>query len=622
MITNNAKYGMKASTSGTTTGLIENVASQNIPIEFAEDGTFQLLPGETAIFTQPEGTVYYAEELGIGETFHQLYPRVYINETKVGDVQGVYACDPDTIENRPLVTFKNECGEYGINDLRVTKAVDDPMLENGDMFEYRVMFETAGGKMYQYTYGKYYVLDPDGKYCRYEDGVYIPVDAPQQAQVFQAGEFGTIARIPPGYTFEIRDLMAGTHFYVDEIRVNRQGVTQDAPLINSVEDNGGWVLKSKTTVQTGEPTTEMVEYLNTHDDIYSYFAQDGAGGWVNYTDKLVQQYSVLGRIQEGVNYTAHVTFTNSSNNKLTVEKEWPSDTAANSFVTSHGSVTVALFTVGENNALTMVEGSAKTITAPATSVSYTVTDPSKFVVREVAATTSGGTTTYTPVEENGVIAVSGEKTVYSADDSDTFTNTYVVTYTPGTVTTTESGAQVRTDKVNNTLPNLTVIKTNSNSTPALLSGAVFKLLKSDGTTVLADAFSSITTGADGVILDGIYLSNGTYYLEETDPPVGYNGLTELIKIDVLTANVTITTVDGTSTKSGGVFHAHAGADAYEMTISDNYLEYSFSIINEPGTLLPSTGGIGTTGFTLGGAALIFAALTLAFISRRRRDNEA
>ena len=482
------------------------------------------------------------------------------------------------------------------------------MLENGDMFEYRVMFETAGGKMYQYTYGKYYVLNPDGKYCRYEDGVYIPVVDATQAQVFQAGEFGTIARIPPGYTFEIRDLMAGTHFYVDEIRVNRQGVTQGAPLINSVEANGGWVLKSKTTVQTGEPTTEMVEYLNTHDDIYSYFAQEGAGGWVKYTDELVQQYSVLGRIQEGVNHTAHVTFTNSSNNKLTVEKEWPSDTAANSFVTSHGSVTVALFTVGKNNALTMVEGSAKTITAPATSVSYTVTDPSKFVVREVAATTSGGTTTYTPVEENGVIAVSGEKTVYSADDSDTFTNTYVVTYTPGTVTTTESGAQVRTDKVNNTLPKLTVIKTNSNSTPALLSGAVFKLLKSDGTTVLADAFSSITTGTDGIIIQNVNLSNGTYYLEEVTPPEGY------LKLDAPIMIVVSTTADD-------VFAASIGSDNIAVTLSADHLSYSFNAVNNPGIILPNTGGMGTRSYTLGGLAMVFAAVAAGFVTRRKAKKQ-
>ena len=45
-----------------------------------------------------------------------------------------------------------------------------------------------------------------------------------------------------------------------------------------------------------------------------------------------------------------------------------------------------------------------------------------------------------------------------------------------------------------------------------------------------------------------------------------------------------------------------------------------SIVNNKLTSLPSTGGIGTTIFTIGGCAIMIAAAFLFFASRKKNDN--
>ena len=81
--------------------------------------------------------------------------------------------------------------------------------------------------------------------------------------------------------------------------------------------------------------------------------------------------------------------------------------------------------------------------------------------------------------------------------------------------------------------------------------------------------------------------NTTYYLEETTTPAGYNPLAERQKVTIGSANLEAT-VNESAWVSGGV-----------------------RVINETGTELPSTGGMGTTIFyTLGGVLVVGAAILL------------
>lgn len=86
------------------------------------------------------------------------------------------------------------------------------------------------------------------------------------------------------------------------------------------------------------------------------------------------------------------------------------------------------------------------------------------------------------------------------------------------------------------------------------------------------------------------LADGTYYLEETEAPAGYNPLTEPHKV----------TVAGSST------------DTAKLTATAK-------VANSTGTTLPSTGGMGTTIFYVLGAVLVVGAGVLLITKKRMSD---
>ena len=99
------------------------------------------------------------------------------------------------------------------------------------------------------------------------------------------------------------------------------------------------------------------------------------------------------------------------------------------------------------------------------------------------------------------------------------------------------------------------------------------------------------------------LDAGTYYLKETTTPAGYHtcGVTTV----TIKANHTGKNVDLTGSTINGT------------TLSTSNL--STTIINNSGTVLPSTGGIGTTIFYVVGGGLMVAAAIL-LITKKRMEN--
>lgn len=111
------------------------------------------------------------------------------------------------------------------------------------------------------------------------------------------------------------------------------------------------------------------------------------------------------------------------------------------------------------------------------------------------------------------------------------------------------------------------------------------------TTDKTDNAIKLTTGKDGIVfVDG--LDVGTYYFEEVEAPEGYSVITTPEAVEVTTAN---TTKEATYTR--------AEASMTDTTLSS----------------LPSTGGIGTTIFTIGGCIIMIAAAGLFFASRRKES---
>ena len=156
-----------------------------------------------------------------------------------------------------------------------------------------------------------------------------------------------------------------------------------------------------------------------------------------------------------------------------------------------------------------------------------------------------------------------------------------------------------------------------------LSGAKFVLYRKDGTdkkyyaklaggkidgwvTDMGGATTLVTSGEGDILIEG--LNVGTYYLEETEAPVGYNKLTKPIEVKI-TATPDATGVSET------VEYRNQNDSTY--TPATNAI---VKVLNKAGTQLPSTGGIGTTLFyVIGGVLMAVAAVLL--VTKKRMNNK-
>lgn len=153
-----------------------------------------------------------------------------------------------------------------------------------------------------------------------------------------------------------------------------------------------------------------------------------------------------------------------------------------------------------------------------------------------------------------------------------------------------------------------------------LAGAKFKLYKdsvdennvikvtgSEGNYVVNPASTttefvsvdSITSEGYNLHVNG--LAAGTYYLVETEAPAGYNKLTDPIKVEIKKST---------------------NEDVNAWTLFNNDKNVDDKIIdveNSTGSILPSTGGMGTIAFTVV-AALLVLGVAVSFIRDRKREN--
>lgn len=154
---------------------------------------------------------------------------------------------------------------------------------------------------------------------------------------------------------------------------------------------------------------------------------------------------------------------------------------------------------------------------------------------------------------------------------------------------------------------------NNNTTYDVLTGAKFKLYdaKTGGNEIPlvkvsdsanGDYYRPATTDGTGVEIEAGEvtikgLGSGTYYLEETEAPAGYNKLTERTEVKIENAN-----------------RANTKADDGVYTQNDN--DTGIQVINQTGSALPSTGGIGTTIFYVAGGFLAVGAVVLMVVKKR------
>lgn len=145
-----------------------------------------------------------------------------------------------------------------------------------------------------------------------------------------------------------------------------------------------------------------------------------------------------------------------------------------------------------------------------------------------------------------------------------------------------------------------------------LVDAKFRLYKEDGSKKLyakveqnkiagwtenVNEAYTFVSAADGMI-EIVGLDAGTYYLEETEAPAGYNKLDAPVK-------VVITRTIDEQTNVGSATITQDGAETNTV-----------KVLNSMGPVLPSTGGIGTTIFYIVGAVLVAAAGILLITKKR------
>lgn len=124
-----------------------------------------------------------------------------------------------------------------------------------------------------------------------------------------------------------------------------------------------------------------------------------------------------------------------------------------------------------------------------------------------------------------------------------------------------------------------------------VSDGVYRLAK-DGET----GVEYITTVNGQLEIKG-FDANTNYYLEETKAPDGYNKLAERVEIAVKDANLEASVSNGTW-QTGGIH-----------------------VVNKAGSLLPTTGGMGTTIFYVAGGAIVIAVVATLVYRKRMESNQ-
>lgn len=167
---------------------------------------------------------------------------------------------------------------------------------------------------------------------------------------------------------------------------------------------------------------------------------------------------------------------------------------------------------------------------------------------------------------------------------------------------------------------LVKVDTTDENNKKYLEGAEFTLYvkADDGDVTLEDvddAFKSAdvkTTDANGKLTFKGLDVDKTYYVVETKAPAGYS-IDKTARL--LTGATKDTKTETTTVKDNGI-------DITKVTTTTTVTDYTNDKLEIPNTklnALPSTGGIGTTIFTIAGCAIMVAAAGLFFASRKRTN---
>ncbi len=243
--------------------------------------------------------------------------------------------------------------------------------------------------------------------------------------------------------------------------------------------------------------------------------------------------------------------------------------------------------------LTFVDGATATEDNPYNV--YTITIPAETVFANKGKTI---TLTYSAVlNANAVIASTGNPNTVKLEYDNYVTPEHEVkTYTYKVEINKINGADnTKLDGAKFTLTR-TVTKTVGSEEKEVTE---YYVTKNGDASVWSETKTEFTTNkTDNLVFDG--LDAGTYTLTETEAPKGFNPLSGPITVTIA--------------KGGAVTYKMPGTETV-----NNATDLVIPVENNSGTVLPSTGGIGTTIFYVVGGVLVLAAIILLVTKKRMSE---
>ena len=645
------------------------------------NNVFFLNPKQTVTINVPDETIHYKiVEVGVNS---QVYDQVKINdEVVVGTPAGTNRMDfttaPARVYERPRVVYDNHVSENAERTLTITKRLVDidgnQIHDDPTGFNFRLYLGTENDTEPTVANTQdYYVKNPNGEYCTWDIAhqcfattgktEFSELTAEQKAAAtFQTSPNGAISKIPADYKVEVRGLLIGTIFKVEErtneipegysfVEYQREGTSyiihgdtvntgtiraNESPAVEVVNRRGfGLSMKkewSDASYTMGHEDTFFAVYVgdalingsvrrNVSNKLYWYFDELASG--FDLEDYEIKEVKLSGDYAvDGETVTGNYTVTPLENgDPITLDatlKEGGTGTYVYTVTYTTGTP------VGHTlNARTdIVTNSRHGIRLikedfeghPLANAVFTIKDPNGNMVGDDSYKSNA----------QGLITIAylnvGE--VYTLTET-TSPRSYLGIQNPikfrlnndGTITVTEGDQDYYsvTPAVNGEMAQITVkdrpfvlkaVKQSPEGRP--LSGAVFQLYKevTIGGTPTIDfypmlGYEHLTTWSDGTIPSvDESLQPGSYYLREVSPPNGYGYISGNIRFTI--------------SQTGAVTVDEMPEAELTSNLEDGQMIYTIEITDPIAQPLP-------TGHVLGRTLLWLAVLILLYLGLKRRS---
>ena len=531
------------------------------------DGTYEdvffLRVDELCEIEMPDGAImYYVKECAVDP---DIYSDVKVNGKTTGvtitehtDTTELkdYEIAPMPVKQRTKITYTNVVNQSATQTLTFTKWLYNEdqsklIIDDETTFDFRLYLDLRSAvttvdydsmKNYLAYMQEYSIRDTEGNYCKWDatTGRFVPLgddkndyeqltDAEKAMVTFQTSANGMISKVPAFYTVEIRDLMSGTNYMVEE----RDG---DLP------DGYGRI---------------GYQFKPDYEPVFQSINENTQKDW----SQISTQRAVWGTTVSGDD--PHIDIKNVKGYGIRANKIWVDDP----YMAERAPAYFAVYTRNENTgALSSdpITGTVKQLKFGEDSVYWffetlpagSSGNLNNCVVREVTITNQNPTVLYTgvvqdpgavtPIDDGRIIQFTGKL----KGDTESSNFNYTVTYQQGSL---EAGQRVRLDDITNDRYGMDLYKyewyENESDVKTPLAGAEFVLEAYDGSVRIGP----FTSDEAGHITTAFLKPGVSYTLIETKVPQGYRALPSnlTITLDPDGKTVNVTGPDGYYYKTNG-----------------------------------------------------------------------